>query len=259
MVKGDGITSRIPEEDVEKEIMLKETFRIRAAQEASVVGEETLNLSLEDIARKVAVPWWVMDILNKAVRYLDKRPSIRATYRALDHTYSSVEMENRWVANLCHAYYGLRLALRGRLGLRADMIDLNNPKKAFKLGDQLAEDFIWNVFQDLHSEPGFLENCDRQKLGSELASLSSRVDLTAGKLPMAAVSQYDELANVLNWMRGTGMDNIDKSLANRLRRNYMRVTRPRSWRSAITQHWRCWQTYAFTKGPWTNRRRDRFL
>lgn len=209
----------LPEEEVEKEIMLKETFRVRLSQEANTEAGEQLYLSPEEIVRKVAAPWWVIDIVNKAVRYsricpyVEKKASIRATNRALDHTYASVEMEQGRVANLRHAYYGLRLALRARIGLRADLIDFDNPKKTFMLGDQLTEDFIWNVFEDMRSQAELLGNCDRQKLGSELSLLlSSEVDLTGGRLPSALISQYDEVRKVMQWMRQAARDKVSPAL-----------------------------------------------
>ena len=213
----------LPEEDIEKVIMLKETFRVRLDQEESLDDREPPYPSLEDIVRKVAAPWWVIDIINKAVRYsricpyVEKRASIRATNRALDHTYASVEMENRRVANLRHAYYGLRLAMRARVGLRADLIDFDNPKKTFILGDQLTQDFIWNVFESMRSEDGLLGNTNRQKLGSELDLLlsSSEVDLSHGRVPSALIAQYDEVKKVVQWMKQAAEDKVNQTLVSK--------------------------------------------
>ncbi len=210
----------LPDEEVEREIILKETFRVRSGQEASTEAEEQLYLSLEEIVRKVAAPWWVIDIVNQAVRYsricpyVEKNASIRATNRALDHTYASVEMENRRVANLRHAYYGLRLALRARIGLRGDLVDFDNPKKTFILGDQLTEDFMWTVFEDMRSQTGLLGDCDRQKLGSELSSLlfPGNKDLTRGRLSSALISGYDEVRKVMQWMRQVAKDKVNQEL-----------------------------------------------
>ncbi len=199
----------LPEEEVEREIMVKETFRVKLEPETEAEAEENSYPSLADIERKVITPWWIGDLINKAVRYsricpyVEKRASIRATNKALDHTYASVELENRKVANLRHAYYGLRLALRGRIGLRADLIDFDNPKKTFKLGDELALDFMWNVFEDIAEGKGaaFLIDYDSQKLGSELTSLlSGDFNPAPGKLSWESVSGYEELARVMGWM-----------------------------------------------------------
>jgi MoxR-like ATPase len=209
----------LPDEDIEKEIMLKETFRVRYGQYPNIEAEEPLYLSLEDIVRKAASPWWVIDIVNKAVRYsricpyVENNASIRATNRALDHTYASVEMENRQVTNLRHAYYGLRLALRARIGLRSDLIDFDNPKKTFILGDQLTEDFIWNVLEDMRSQAGMLDNCDRQKLGSELSVLlASEIDFTRGRVPSVLISNYDEMRKAMQWLRQVAGNRVNQTL-----------------------------------------------
>ncbi|MFC1954335.1 AAA family ATPase [Chloroflexota bacterium] len=197
----------LPEEDIEEEIMIKETFGTNE-EENGEQGELSYP-SLEEVTRNVVAPWWIMSVLNKSIRhsricpYLEKKASIRATKRALDHTYASVEMENMRIANLRHVYYGLRLALRGRVGLRIDLIDFDNPVRAFKVEEELTADFMWNVLENLKNEPGFLDDCDRQKLGSELGLLlsSERLDLTNNQLPQEAISQYDELAKAIRWMR----------------------------------------------------------
>lgn len=210
----------LPAEDIESEIMLKETFRVGTGQGPRVEAGEILYPTLEEIIRQVAAPWWVMDIINKAVRYsricpyIENKASIRATNRALDHTYASVEMENLRVANLRHAYYGLRLALRGRIGLRTDIIDFDNPKKTFKLVDELTADFMWNVFEDMRNEVGLLGNCDRQELGSELGLLlsSQELDLKGSRVPQAIVSRYDELAKAVQWMKKAAQDRVNQAL-----------------------------------------------
>lgn len=169
----------LPEEEVEKEIMLKERF---ATGRGLLLEEEEAILppSREDIERKVIAPWWIIEAVNKTVRFsricptIDKKPSIRATNKAIDHTYASAELENVPVASLRHAYYGLRLALRGRIGLRAEQIDFDNPKKTFKLGEQLAEDFLWNALEDLAMGDSVLES-DGGKLAAELEGLLSSV------------------------------------------------------------------------------------
>jgi len=210
----------LPEEDVERDIMLKETFRVRLVPDMTNEVDEGIYPSWEEIARIVAAPWWVIDTINKSVRYsrtcpyVEKTASIRASNRALDHTYASVEMENRRVANLRHAYHGLRLALRARVGLRTDLIDFDNPKKTFMLGDKLTEDFIWNVFEDMRNGAGLLGVYDRQKLGSELGSLltSSEEGLAAGRVPSALISQYDEVKNVVQWMKQTANEKVDQTI-----------------------------------------------
>ena len=212
----------LPEEDVEKEIMLKETFRICDNHDSATKYGEMPDFTLEDTKREVSAPWWVIDIINRAIRhsrtcpYLEKKASIRATKRSLDHTYASIEIENKRVANLQHVYYGLRLALRGRIELRADIIDYDNPKKTFILGDRLVEDFIWNVFEDMPKETGILDNCDRQKLDSELNSLlsSGKLSPTSGQVPQAILSEYDEVTRAIQWMRKVSNEKVNRELIN---------------------------------------------
>lgn len=194
----------LPEEDVEKEIMLKERFRVNQGHEAEPEASPPLP-SPSEIARGVAAPWWIMDVVNKAVRYsricphVEKKASIRATNKAIDHTYASVEMEGKRVAGLRHAYHGLRLALRGRVGLRVDLIDFDNAKKTFKLTDDLAADFMWNAVEDMRGE-GLLDNCERDKLGPELGSLLAEGRSLDGKVPAPLLSQYEELSRTIRAM-----------------------------------------------------------
>lgn len=207
----------LPGEEIERQIMLKETFKPEPY--AGVDSEEELSYpEPQEIERRVIVPWWIVDVLNKSVRYsricpyVEKRASVRASNKALDHTYASVELENHNVASLKHACYGLRLALRGRIGLRADLIDLDNPKKNFKLGDELSADFIWNVFEDLKDKTEFLGEYDSQKLSPELASLLSEADLSSGKLSEELVSKYEELSQVIRRMKQRSPENLERSL-----------------------------------------------
>lgn len=211
----------LPEEEIEKDIMLKETFTVSLEQETNPEIDEQPGLTLDDIVRKVAAPWWVIDVVSRSVRYsricpyVEKKASIRATNKALDHTYATTEMGNRRVVNLRDAYYGLRLALRARSGLRADLTDFDNPKKTFVMGDQLTEDFIWNVFESIHSEDGlFGNNYDRRKLGSQLSSMLSdpETDLSSGRVPSALVSQYEEVTKMIHWMRQAAKDKINQTL-----------------------------------------------
>lgn len=195
----------LPEEEVERQIMLQETFKIRPYVEPSS-EEEPPYPTLREIERRVIVPWWIVDLLSKSVRYsricpyVEKKASIRASNKALDHTCASVELENQQVANLRHAYYGLRLALRGRVGLRADLIDLDNPKKTFKLGDELTADFLWNILEDL-KDGSLLGEYNSSQLAQELSSLFSESNLPPGRLPNELLAQYQELAQLIQQMK----------------------------------------------------------
>ncbi len=208
----------LPDEEVEKKIILAERFSEQGNREPGIEYEQPRYFEPEDILRKVVAPWWVIDMVNKAVRhsrtcpYVEKRPSIRATIRALDHTYASVEIENKQVANLRHAFYGLRLALRGRIGLRADLIDFEEPRKTFNLAGQLTEDFLWNVVEDVYDDPAFLGDWDRQKVGSELAGLlSGEVDLSTGRLAESAIPDSSELKEIIQRMKRLGRERTDST------------------------------------------------
>jgi Mg-chelatase subunit ChlI len=208
----------LPDEEVEKKIILTERFSEQGNHEPAIKFEQLRYFKPQDILRKVVAPWWIIDMVNKAVRhsricpYVEKRPSIRATIRALDHTYASVEIEDKKVANLRHAFYGLRLALRGRIGLRADLIDFEEPRKTFTLADKLADDFLWNAFENICNDTNFLGNWDRKKVGDELSRLlSGEVDLTTGRLPGSAISDFVTLKDVIDLMRLKGKERVDLS------------------------------------------------
>ncbi|HEY95448.1 MAG TPA: hypothetical protein G4O15_10990 [Dehalococcoidia bacterium] len=206
----------MPEEKVERKIMLEESFKERNDGSRSTDSDQPQFYTNEDIARKVMAPWWIIDIVNKSVRHsricphVEKRPSIRASIRALEHTLSSVEIENKRVANLEHTFYGIRLSLRGRIGLRADLIDFEQPSKAFILADKLSEDFVWNAFENLHRQESFMGEWDRKKAANEVVQLESDdFNLESRNLPQAILSGYPELDEVINRMKKIGLEMTD--------------------------------------------------
>jgi MoxR-like ATPase len=203
----------LPDEQVEKQIILDERFQDSACSGSAMAIGPIGNFKPEDIARKVIAPWWVVDLVNKAVRhsrtcpYVEKRPSIRAGIKALDHTYASAEIDNCRVANLRQAFYGLRLALRGRLGLRADLVDFEQPRKSIDLAEKLAEDFLWNAIESLRRDPVFLGGGNSQKVGDQLARLlSTNPDLPQGRLPGNVLADFDELKGLPERLLKCGMD-----------------------------------------------------
>jgi hypothetical protein len=154
-----------------------------------------------------------VEMVNKSVRHsricphVEKRPSIRASIRALEHTFSSVEIENKRVANLKHVFYGIRLALRGRIGLRADLIDYEQPRKAFDMADKLSEDFLWNAFENLCRETHFMGDWDRKQAAAELTGLvSGTIDLSSGRLPKSILSELSVLNDVIDRMKKYGLE-----------------------------------------------------
>jgi len=200
----------LPEETVEKEIMLREKFRIKDYDQLVEKPEPLFYPALEELERRAALPWWIMDLVNKAVRHsricrwLDKKASIRGTTKGLDHTYASVELENRKVANLKDAYQGLKLALRGRIGLRADLIDFEKPGEGFGKTDQVTEDLLWNALENLD----FHYDTDQEKLTGEITSLSSNglKDVTD------KLQRYQELNSLIEQMKKMGQEKVTDDL-----------------------------------------------
>jgi len=190
----------LPEEETERAIMLKEKFSVTADYHQPLEQAESPPYpSLEDVERKVAAPWWIIDLVNGAVRqsrtcqWLEKTASIRATTRAIDHTYASVELENRQVANLTDVAHALKLALRSRVGLRADLVDFESAKNSLERCDELAEYLLCRALADLD----FQWEASNHKLATELNSLltEGRGDLISG-LP-----ECPELNKVIAQMR----------------------------------------------------------
>lgn len=212
------IYMELPDEKVEREIMLKERFRAsKRADEPSPT--DVSALLAQDVERTAIAPWWIVDMVNKAIRYsrvcpsVDKKPSIRATYRAIDHTYASVEMENKKVAGVRHAFYGLRLALRGRVGLRAEYIDFDNPKKTFKVTEQLSEDFLWNAIEDMNKETALFDGAEDERTVAELESLSADGGLTPEGMPVETLHRYPHIEKALERARKMWSDEVTEGLA----------------------------------------------
>jgi Mg-chelatase subunit ChlI len=212
----------MPDEDVEKKIMLEEGFNEFNDSLAVTIPDQPQLYTQEDIVRTAMAPWWIVDMVNKAVRhsricpYVEKRPSIRASIRALEHTISSVEIENRMVANLRHAFYGIRLALRGRIGLRADLIDFEQPNKAFILADKLSEDFLWNAFENICRGQPFMGDWDRKQAVDEISGLmTGTVDFSSGRLPDLSFAGLPVLSDVVQRMKTRGVEQHDVELPDR--------------------------------------------
>ena len=206
------IYMHLPESEVEREIMLKEKFRIKKDYYNPFEDREILPYpNSQELERRVVAPWWIVDLVNAAVRHsrkcrwLDKKASIRGTTRGLDHTYASTELENRRVANLRDAHQGLMLALRGRIGLRADLVDYDNPKESFRKTDEVAGDLLCNALKDLD----FPFEVSNEQLGEDITSLlSDGTENVASKL-----QQYEELSRVLQQMRNAARDKLTNELS----------------------------------------------
>jgi len=206
----------LPDKDTEQEIMLQERFRIRddCYGGSSDLGEagDIPHIDPRDIQRQVFLPWWILHLLIEALDYsrrcslLDRRPSIRASYRALDHTYASTELANRRVSRLEDACQGLKLALRGRIELRPDLTDFDNPVRTFSRIDELSEDLLFNAFEN--SKDRFLHDCDRDRLAGEIRTMKA--------LPLSQVlsrlPEYREISRAIQRLERSGNEKIDQEL-----------------------------------------------
>ncbi len=211
----------MPGEETERKIMLEEGFKEFSSRQQAQENPGITLYSQKDIARKAMIPWWIVDVVNKSVRhsrvcrYVEKRPSIRASIRALEHTFSSAEIENKQVTSLAHAAQGIRLALRGRIGLRADLIDYEQPVKAFNLIDRLSEDFVWNAFENLRSEKPLPGEWDGKQAAREIDSLmADNTDLTSGRFPQAVLAKFPVINEVIGRMKTYGTKNPDGAFRN---------------------------------------------
>lgn len=204
----------LPAKDVELEIVLREKFKANEISFFSEEGGEALlpQVELEDVERVVVLPWWIMHLVNEATAcsrecgVLDRQPSIRGGYRALDHTYASAELENRKIAYLKDAYDGLKLAFRGRIELKPDLIDFDNPAESFDRVAELTEDLLAVALGN--SVNLFLGECNTAELASDLRSLASQgiQNITC------QLQKYRELRRTVERMKAMARGRIDSSL-----------------------------------------------
>ncbi len=205
----------LPGKEIEMEIMLREKFKI---EDYLSQDEEMDNIpwqiEMEEVERKVVLPWWTMYLLNESISHsrrcglLDRRTSLRGGYRALDHTYASAELEGRRVGYLRDAFDGLKLALRGRIELKPDLIDFENPEKTFKNTDEISEDLLWNAFENLSLS--ILGECDREALAEDIRAICSheRGNLTH------ELRDSGELKRVINRMKMVAREKVKNELIN---------------------------------------------
>jgi hypothetical protein len=153
------IPMALPEEDIEREIMLKEGFRVRDEfflDKTRTTTEEPIYAKPEELKRRASAPWWIVDAVEKTVRYtrdcpnIDRGSSIRGSIKSLDHTISSTERAGKSVSSLHEAADGLKLALRGRIRLRADLVGFDDSPAAFMVkNDEVVEDVLWYASRDV--------------------------------------------------------------------------------------------------------------
>lgn len=182
----------LPDEPVEREIMLKEGFRVYdeffLEEQKEEEKPEPINAKPADLKRRATTPWWIVDVVGKAVRYtrdcpnIDRGSSIRGSIKSLDHAISSAELRGAGVVNLEDAAYGLKLGLRGRIRLRADLVGFDDSPAAFmKKNDEVVEDVLWYAARDIGAD-AFDEaedKIDMDELASEMKRLMDARDAEA--------------------------------------------------------------------------------
>ena len=206
----------LPTKDIEMEIMLREKFKMENYLQKGKKEGKCLpyEINLREIERKVVLPWWIMYLLNESISHsrkcglLDRKTSLRGSYRALDHTYASAELENRRVGYLQDAVVGLKLALRGRIELKPDLIDFENPEESFKRTDELSEDLLWNAFENL--SPSILTDCDRERLARDIRLICSG---EMGNLTYK-LQDYGELNRLIKKIKMMGREKVKDDLLN---------------------------------------------
>jgi hypothetical protein len=122
----------------------------------------------------------------------------------MDHVYASVELANRKVANLKDACDGLKLGLRGRIGLKADFMDFQNPRESFRRSDEIAEDILWNALEDLD----FPRDWDEGKVANEITWLFSE---ELGNVTYV-LQRCEELDKAITWMQRAAQEKVEKGL-----------------------------------------------
>jgi len=189
----------LPEEAVEREIMFKEGFRVMDdffADAARDRPQEPISARPTDLRRRAAAPWWIVDVVTKAARYtrdcpnIDRGASIRGSIKSLDHTISSAELRGARVAGLADAADGLKLGLRGRIRLRADLIGFDDSPSAFMTrNNEVVEDILWYAARDVGKQVLTVVSGE-----VDTADLAAEVDrfLSAEQAP-ASLEEYPHL------------------------------------------------------------------
>ncbi len=215
------IPMAMPSEEVEKEIMYMEKFRIRSdfSEENQLEVTEVFQPDPELLERNVCIPWWIADIINQSARYtrecpnMDKGASIRGPIKAMDHTYASVEMRNGFVANLKDASLALKLSLRGRIKLRPDLLGLGEKlEESFKKIDENIEDVLWHAANNVATNVYKSATTEKEKVEEELKSLlSTDFEPLTGKLV-----GFPELNRVIEQIEKKVPDRLYNSLEKEL-------------------------------------------
>ena len=222
------IPMRLPGEAVEREIMYRERFRVYDQfflRKEDAVVTEPLYAGPTALKRRVAAPWWIVEVIAKTSRYtrdcpnIDRGASIRGSIKALDHTYSSTEMRGGWVSNLADAVEGLQLALRGRIRLRADLLGFDDREAALMAQTARAvEDVMWYAVRDVGEKvlAGF--EGDKSALPEEVDSLlASRGSIREGLEASTSVSEALDLMDEIGPSDPDQLvDGLEDQLRNRI-------------------------------------------
>jgi len=181
------IPMTLPDENIEREIMLKESFKIRDEfflDKTKMTTEEPIYVKPEELKRRASVPWWIVDAVEKTVRYsrdcpnIDRGSSIRGSIKSLDHTLSSTERVGKSVAGLREASDGLKLALRGRIRLRADLVGFDDSPASFMVkNDEVVEDILWYAARDVGISILKGVEIDPRQLAGEINAILSSDDI----------------------------------------------------------------------------------
>jgi MoxR-like ATPase len=197
----------LPEEPVEREIMMKE--RLRVQEDFFRGGREEGRgragwIDPKAVRREAAAPWWIVDVINKTSRYtrqcpnIERGASIRGSIKALNHTYSSVEMRGGRASTLSDAARGLKLALRGRIRLNPDLIGFEeDPRITMTKHDRAVEDIMWYAVRDVGISilTGLGEDFEREALGEEIEHI-----LLEGSSPLKGLEEHPRAMEAVKWM-----------------------------------------------------------
>ena len=208
----------MPRGDVLKVIVSKEKFEINIDNYAAIKPDSKYPIFRPDISLlgvKASLPWWVGDIVRTTVEYtnncrnIDKGASIRGPIKAINHTYSSVEIKGRRVASLKDGLLGLKLSMRGRIKIRPELIvSRGKAIEAFKKIDEIVEDVMWyatkKIVENINNEIGFNEEEFKEELKTVLISAEQP---TTDKL-----SGYPVLKKVMNQIKDLAAEKAPKNL-----------------------------------------------
>ncbi len=192
----------LPNESIEREIMFKEGFRVMddfftSSKKPSAVSP--LDINPASLKRQSFAPWWIIETIEKTVRYtrecpnIERGSSIRGSIKSLDHAYSSAELRKSTVCNLLDASEGLKLALRGRIRIRADLIGFDESPSAYLMkNNDVVEDVLWYAARDVGK---YITDAlgDQSGLASEIKGYTENPELKNYPRLKAAIDYMREL------------------------------------------------------------------